>query len=101
MCRTARDNDDELLGAPAALFCLRDAGYRVVNLACSYGRQADRTRRRGELAEALKRARIELAEPSKEINLHDISTNARVMFPSVSWTGCPTSLAWREVDANG
>jgi len=52
--------DDELLGAPAALFTLRDAGWRVVNVACSLGRPAQHARRRGELEEACRRAAFEL-----------------------------------------
>jgi hypothetical protein len=51
--------DDELLGAPATLFALRDAGHAVVNFACSLGRAADATRRRAELDEACRRARFE------------------------------------------
>jgi LmbE family N-acetylglucosaminyl deacetylase len=39
---------------------LRDAGWRVVNLACSLGRAADRDRRREELIEACRAARFEL-----------------------------------------
>ncbi|HST16422.1 MAG TPA: PIG-L family deacetylase [Gaiellaceae bacterium] len=60
--------DDELLGAPAALFMLRDAGWRIVNVACSLGRPAQHARRRGELEEACRRAAFELrvddTEPS-------------------------------------
>jgi LmbE family N-acetylglucosaminyl deacetylase len=52
--------DDELLGAPAALFMLRDAGWRIVNVACSLGRPAQHVRRRGELEEACRRAAFEL-----------------------------------------
>ena len=52
--------DDELLGAPAALFTLRDAGWRIVNVACSLGRPTQRARRRGELEEACRRAAFEL-----------------------------------------
>jgi LmbE family N-acetylglucosaminyl deacetylase len=52
--------DDEILGAGAALMILRDAGFRVVNLACSLGRAADRERRRKELIEACRIARFEL-----------------------------------------
>ncbi len=55
--------DDELLGAPGALMALRDAGRRVVNLACSLGRPADRARRPEELVEACRRARFELLIP--------------------------------------
>lgn len=52
--------DDELLGAPGALFALRDAGWRVVNVACSLGRPEERERRRAELEEACRRASFEL-----------------------------------------
>ena len=52
--------DDELLGAPGALFALRDAGWRIVNIAMSLGRPDQRERRRAELEEACARARYEL-----------------------------------------
>ncbi|HZO34521.1 MAG TPA: PIG-L family deacetylase [Gaiellaceae bacterium] len=52
--------DDELLGAPGALFALRDAGRRIVNVACSLGRPHQELRRRGELEEACRRAGFEL-----------------------------------------
>ncbi|MEZ5078245.1 MAG: PIG-L family deacetylase [Solirubrobacterales bacterium] len=53
--------DDELIGAPATLMALRDAGWRVVNLACSLGGDATaRTRRQAELREACRRAGFEL-----------------------------------------
>ena len=42
--------DDGLIGAPAALFALRDAGFRVVNLACGLGRSEQHARRAAELA---------------------------------------------------
>ncbi len=45
--------DDEVLGCGATLLALRAAGWRVVNLACSLGRTADRERRRAELDAAL------------------------------------------------
>jgi LmbE family N-acetylglucosaminyl deacetylase len=57
--------DDELLGAPATLFALRDRGWRVVNLACSLGRPGDARRRRTELMEACRRARFELVIPAE------------------------------------
>ena len=57
-----------MLGAPAALFALRDAGWRIVNVACSLGRPEQRDRRSRELEEACRRARFELqvddVEPS-------------------------------------
>lgn len=58
--------DDELIGAPGALMALRDAGWRVVNLTCSLGPEADRQRRRAEVTEACRRAGFEaevLEEP--------------------------------------
>src|SRR5262249_50810086 len=55
--------DDELLGAPATLMALRDAGWRVVNVACSLGRPTDHGRRRRELEEATRRAGFELIVP--------------------------------------
>jgi LmbE family N-acetylglucosaminyl deacetylase len=55
--------DDELIGAGATLMALRDAGWRVVNVACSLGRPGDRDRRRAELIEACRRARFELEIP--------------------------------------
>ena len=52
--------DDEVIGAPGALLALRDAGWRIVNVACSLGRPEQRERRLGELEEACRRARFEL-----------------------------------------
>jgi LmbE family N-acetylglucosaminyl deacetylase len=52
--------DDEVIAAPATLFALRDAGHRIVNLACSLGRPADAQRRRSELEEACRRAGFDL-----------------------------------------
>ncbi len=56
--------DDELIGAPATLMALRDAGYRIVNLACSLGRPEQRERREAELREACRLAGFELRLPS-------------------------------------
>jgi LmbE family N-acetylglucosaminyl deacetylase len=52
--------DDELIGAPATLMALRDAGWRVVNLACGLGRPEQRARREGELREACRLAGFDL-----------------------------------------
>jgi LmbE family N-acetylglucosaminyl deacetylase len=53
--------DDELIGAPATLMALRDAGWRIVNLACGLGsRPEQRDRRRGELREACRLAGFDL-----------------------------------------
>ena len=57
--------DDELLGAPATLMALRDAGWEVINLACSLGRPEDRDRRRAELIEACAAARFALVIPDE------------------------------------
>lgn len=57
--------DDELTGAPATLMALRDAGYRIVNVACSLGRPEQRSRREVELREACKRAGFELLIPER------------------------------------
>jgi hypothetical protein len=52
--------DDEVLGAPGGLFELRDAGWRIVNVASSLGRHEQQERRLRELEEACARARFEL-----------------------------------------
>jgi LmbE family N-acetylglucosaminyl deacetylase len=57
--------DDELIGAPATLMALRDAGHTVVNVACSLGRAEDRERRTRELERASARARFELVVPER------------------------------------
>lgn len=57
--------DDELIGAPATLMALRDAGWRVVNLACGLGSDpAHRERRERELREACRLAGFELRLPA-------------------------------------
>jgi LmbE family N-acetylglucosaminyl deacetylase len=56
--------DDELIGAPATLMALRDAGHEVVNLACSLGRRVEASTRRAELEEACRRAGFELLVPA-------------------------------------
>ncbi len=63
--------DDELIGAPAVLMALRDAGRRVVNAACSLGGPDDRERRREELGEACRRARFELVLPDVPIAMSE------------------------------
>jgi LmbE family N-acetylglucosaminyl deacetylase len=71
--------DDELLGAPATLMALRDAGWRVVNLACGLGRVIDHARRRTELARACELAGFELviADPLARIGFDDDLVDAR------------------------
>jgi LmbE family N-acetylglucosaminyl deacetylase len=65
--------DDEVLGMPATLMALRDAGWRVVNLACGLGRPEQHERRRAELEEACRRARFELlpCEPPLALSAGD------------------------------
>jgi LmbE family N-acetylglucosaminyl deacetylase len=61
--------DDELIGAPATLLGLRDAGHRIFNLACSLGSQDQRDRRRKELAEAMRRAGFAWAEVDPPVGI--------------------------------
>ena len=74
--------DDELLGSPAALMALRDAGHQVVNLAVSLGRRSDQERRREEAEKASARAGFEVvpADPPVDIsrdNLVDAEAEVR------------------------
>jgi LmbE family N-acetylglucosaminyl deacetylase len=55
--------DDETIGAPATLMALRDAGWRVVNLACGLGGPDRRRQREAELREACRLAGFELRLP--------------------------------------
>ena len=59
--------DDELLGAPATLMALRDAGHTILNLACSLGRPEQQERRRAELIEACERAGFALRIPDPPV----------------------------------
>jgi LmbE family N-acetylglucosaminyl deacetylase len=61
--------DDELIGAPATLMALRDAGHEIVNLACSFGRPDDAATRRAELEEACRRAGFELVADTEPVEL--------------------------------
>ena len=65
--------DDEVAGMPATLMALRDAGWRIVNLACGLGRPEQHERRRSELEEACRRARFELlpCEPPLALSAGD------------------------------
>lgn len=62
--------DDESIGSPATLMMLREAGHRVINMACSLGRPADHARRKAELETACERAGYELvvADPPAQIS---------------------------------
>ncbi len=60
--------DDELMGCPAHIFALRDAGWRIVNLALSLGsRESRRGARRAELEDACGRAGFELVLEASEL----------------------------------
>ncbi len=63
--------DDELIGAPATLMALRDAGWRVVNLACGLGRPEQQKRREAELREACRLAGFELMISERPISRDD------------------------------
>jgi LmbE family N-acetylglucosaminyl deacetylase len=65
--------DDESIAAVATLLALREAGHRVINLACSLGEPTQRERRRGEVEEARRRAGFELIvqQPPLAISFHD------------------------------
>jgi len=52
--------DDEMLGAPGTLLTLQEAGWTVVNLACSLGRPDQLQRRLSELQEACNRTGFRL-----------------------------------------
>jgi LmbE family N-acetylglucosaminyl deacetylase len=71
--------DDEVLGAGATLLGLRDAGHRIINLACSLGRPDQHDRRRAEVAEACERAGFELVvhDPPLGLSLDDDASAAR------------------------
>jgi LmbE family N-acetylglucosaminyl deacetylase len=55
--------DDELIGPPATLMALRDAGFRIVNVVCGLGRPEQRSRRAAELDEASRLAGFEALVP--------------------------------------
>jgi LmbE family N-acetylglucosaminyl deacetylase len=59
--------DDELLGAPATLMAMRDAGHRVVTVACSLGRRKQAKRREEELRNATDLAGFELVIPPRPV----------------------------------
>jgi LmbE family N-acetylglucosaminyl deacetylase len=65
--------DDEALGAPATLLGLREAGHRVICLACGLGRPAQAGRRLAEVREACRRGGFELrvADPPLELSQGD------------------------------
>jgi LmbE family N-acetylglucosaminyl deacetylase len=65
--------DDELLGSPAVLMALGDAGHEIVNLAVSLGRPGERERREAEVREACARAgfALRVGSPPFDIGFDD------------------------------
>lgn len=61
--------DDELLGAPASLMALRDAGWEVIVLVCSLGRVDDRRRRHQDLERACAAVGFDLRVLRPELRL--------------------------------
>jgi LmbE family N-acetylglucosaminyl deacetylase len=86
--------DDELLGCPAVLFALRDAGHDITNLAVSLGRPQQRDRRRAELREAAKRTGFGSREldPPLEIGRHDDRAAAQAGLTHELISGDPFDL---------
>ena len=74
--------DDEVLGAGGTLLGLRDAGHRIINVACSLGRPDQHDRRRAEVAEACERAGFELVvhDPPLGLSLGDDAFAARKLL---------------------
>jgi len=71
--------DDEVLGAGATLLGLRDAGHRIINLACSLGGPDQHERRLAEVTDACERASFELVvhDPPLALSLGDDAFAAR------------------------
>src|SRR5688572_19553808 len=57
--------DDEVMGGPAIMLELQASGHRIINLACSLGRQEDQERREAEARESSSRTGFELIIPSR------------------------------------
>jgi LmbE family N-acetylglucosaminyl deacetylase len=74
--------DDEVLGAGATLLGLREAGHRIINLACSLGRPDQHERRRAEVTEACSRAGFDLVvhDPPLALSEHDDPFAARQLL---------------------
>jgi hypothetical protein len=72
--------DDELIGPPATLMALRDAGYRIVNVVCGLGRPEQHARRAAELDEAGRLAGFEAFVPEHP----PIATSRTDDIPTVS-----------------
>src|SRR4051812_6856972 len=79
---------------PATLMALRDAGWRVVNLACGLGRPEQHRRRRAEVEEACRRAGVELLPCEPPLGLSAGGDLAASEEPLVRMlAGVPPALA--------
>jgi LmbE family N-acetylglucosaminyl deacetylase len=76
--------DDELIGAPATLMALRDAGYRILNVACGLGRPDQQRQRRSELQEASRRAGFETLIPERPPIESSRSDDATAVFADLA-----------------
>jgi LmbE family N-acetylglucosaminyl deacetylase len=78
--------DDELIGAPASLMALRDAGWRIVNVPCGLGRPDQHERRKAEVREAARLARFELRFPAEPtaISLEDDRSTAEAAISEIA-----------------
>ena len=99
--------DDESVGAPCTLLRLRDAGARVVVVACGLGRPADHGRRRRELAAACATGGLELLvrEPPAALGSgDDLAAAERVLAPWIAGlverTGAALVVSPHEHDAH-
>ena len=82
--------DDELIGAPATLMALRDAGWLVVNLACGLGgSERRRERRLAELREACARAGFELRLGDPDAVADSVRDAVAELAPAVVVSPCP------------
>jgi hypothetical protein len=81
--------DDELLGCPAVLFALLDAGHEITNLTVSLGRPQHQERRYAELQEAAKRTGVSCRtlEPPLDIRREDDRAAAQATLTHALVTG--------------
>jgi LmbE family N-acetylglucosaminyl deacetylase len=86
--------DDELLGCPAILFALRDAGHEITNLTVSLGRPGDHERRAAELVDAATRTGLESRplDPPLAVGRDDDRAAAQATLTHQLVTGEPFDL---------
>jgi LmbE family N-acetylglucosaminyl deacetylase len=78
--------DDEAIAAAATLLALREAGHRVVNVACSLGHPRDAERREAEVRDACARAGFELELPPHRIGISGGDDLDRGESDLTAWT---------------